>query len=189
MYTLFIPCCRLVIQPASFRSWSFAKRLPARCSFIFRNKKSPTVPGPDCTEDARRCPNGIAHASKACACWVVCGRALSCNRKIARESLPLLQDNVRSHRMQKTNNTSHLIVGGILNRHLPRDKVRRTTSWRNFHRTEHQKPMIGCNRTGAWTVCANVLYFLVGLRKNSIFWKYRSRNIFSWKTPSATFSS
>ena len=25
---------------------------------------SPTVPGPDCTEDARRCPNGIVHAGR-----------------------------------------------------------------------------------------------------------------------------
>ena len=32
VYTLFLQCGRLVIQRASFRSSSFAKRLPARCS-------------------------------------------------------------------------------------------------------------------------------------------------------------
>ena len=31
------------------------------------------------------------------------------------------------------------------------------------HHTEHQKPMIGCNKTGVQTVCTNVLYFLNGL--------------------------
>ena len=60
--TLFIQCGRLVIESASFRSPSFAKRLPARRSFIFG--KSPMVSGPDCTEDTRRCPNGIAHAAR-----------------------------------------------------------------------------------------------------------------------------
>ena len=48
---------------------------------------------------------------------------------------------------------------------IPRDKVLRTTAWGNFqHHTEHQKPMIGCNKTGVRTVCANVLYFLDVLR-------------------------
>ena len=61
--SLFIPCGRLVIQTASFRSSSFAERLPAKC-FILETVKSLTVPGPDCTEDARRCPNGIAHSAR-----------------------------------------------------------------------------------------------------------------------------
>ena len=30
------------------------------------------------------------------------------------------------------------------------------------HHTEHQKPMIGCNKTDARTLCTNVLYFLDG---------------------------
>ena len=30
------------------------------------------------------------------------------------------------------------------------------------HHSEHQKPMISCNKTDAWTVCADVLYFLDG---------------------------
>ena len=59
---------------------------------------SPTVPGPDCTEDARRCLSGIyCSRSKACVCLAACERALSCNRTIPRETLPLLQDNLKSH--------------------------------------------------------------------------------------------
>ena len=114
MYTLFMPNDRLVIQATSFRSSSFAKRLPARCSIIFETGKSPTVPGPDCTEHARRCPNGIAHAARLVStgqyahvrcCTIPC------------ESLPPRQDDLRSHRPAEKYNTSHLTVGGILNRH------------------------------------------------------------------------
>ena len=39
VYTLFISCGHLVIQPASFRSSSSVKHLPTRCSFIFGNRK------------------------------------------------------------------------------------------------------------------------------------------------------
>ena len=39
VYTPFIPYGRLDIQPASFRSSLFAKRLPTSCFFIFENKK------------------------------------------------------------------------------------------------------------------------------------------------------
>ena len=74
--------------------------------WFLKTGKSPTVPGTDCTEDARRCPNGIAHAARL----------------------------VQLHE----------------------------TTFQ--HHTEHQKPMIGCNKIGARTVCANVLYFLDGLR-------------------------
>ena len=63
VYTLFTPCGHLVIQPASFRSSSFAKHLPARCS-ILETGKSQTVPDLDCMEDAQRCPNEIAHAAR-----------------------------------------------------------------------------------------------------------------------------
>ena len=55
--------------------------------------------------------------SKACVCRAVCGRALSCNRTIPRESLPLRQNNPRSHRPAETNDTPHLSAGGTLNRH------------------------------------------------------------------------
>ena len=65
VYTLFISCGRMVVQPASVRSSSFVKRLPAWCApSLLGIGKYPTVPGPDCTEDARRCPNGIGHAAR-----------------------------------------------------------------------------------------------------------------------------
>ena len=35
------------------------------------------------------------------------------------------------------------------------------------HHTEHQKPMIGCNKTGVRTICENVLYSLDGPRISS----------------------
>ena len=42
------------------------------------------------------------------------------------------------------------------------------------HHTEHQKPMIGCNKTGTRTVCANVPYFLDGshMVRSIIFQEY-----------------
>ena len=134
--------------------------------------KSPTVPDPDCTEDARRCPNGIL-THKAC----VCGRALSCNRTIPRESLPLRQDNLRSHRPAK--NEQHLAPHSQPESHsyLCTYEVTRSdvqlhgVTFR--HHTERQKPMIGCKKTGARTVCTNVLYFLDGLRNTlSIVYSY-----------------
>ena len=78
--------------------------------------KSLTMPDPDSTKDARRCRIAIAHAAflvPACSmrtCIVVQ------QNNIPRESLPLRQDNLRSHRPAE-NNTSHLTVCGILNRH------------------------------------------------------------------------
>ena len=108
--------------------------------------------------------------SKACVCRAVCGRALSCNRTISRESLPLRQDNLRTHRPAE--NELHFAPRSRrdsqsaqpcpqLSLNLLRDKIQRTPSWGNFqHHTEHQKLIIGCNKTGARTVCANVLYFL-----------------------------
>ena len=58
--------------------------------------KSPTVPDPNCMEDARRCLNGIAHASRL----VFAGQYtdMHCHaRTIPRKSLPLRKDNLRSH--------------------------------------------------------------------------------------------
>ena len=114
---------------------------------------------------------------KACVCRAVCRCAVSCNRTIPRESLPFRQDNLRSHRLQKTNNTSHLTVGGILNRHRPGHSylctyhVTRSDPQLHeqlFNITQHQKPMISCNKTDARIVCTNVLYFLNGLSKKKI---------------------
>ena len=67
------------------------------------------MPGLDCTEDARRCPHGIAHAGRL----VSTGQYADvhcCARTIPRESLPIRQDNLRSHRPAGN-------VGGILNWH------------------------------------------------------------------------
>ena len=172
VYTLFIPCGRVVIKPASFRSSSFAKHLPAMCSFIFGNRNK--------SDGARFGLYGgcskMSHCSKACVCRAVCGRAFSCNRTIPRESFPLRQDNQDLIGLQKTNNTSHLTVGGILNRHrhdhnylctchVTRSDVQLHEATFQHH-TEHQKLMIGCNKTGARIVCADVLYFLNVLRIN-----------------------
>ena len=63
VYTLFIPCSCLVIQSVSFMSSSFAC-LPARCLSFLETGRSLTMPGPDCMEDAQRCPNGIAQAAR-----------------------------------------------------------------------------------------------------------------------------
>ena len=99
VYTLFIPRDRLVIQPASFKSSSFAKCLSGRCSFIFVNGKN--------SEGARSGLYGIwskmsqwnAHAAQQGLCLPpVGGRALSCNRTFLCESSPLWQDNLRSNR-------------------------------------------------------------------------------------------
>ena len=97
VYTLFIPCGRLVIQPASFRSSSFAKRLPARCS-IFGNRKRSDGARSGMYGGCSKLSQWNCSRSKACVCRTVYGRALSCNRTIPRESLPLRQDNLRSHR-------------------------------------------------------------------------------------------
>ena len=98
VYILFITCGRLVIQPASFRSSSFAKRLPARCSFIFGNRKKPDGARSGLYEGCSKMAQWNCSRSKACVCRAVCRRALSCNRTIPRESLPLRQYNLRSHR-------------------------------------------------------------------------------------------
>ena len=97
VYTLFIPCGRLVIQPASFRSWSFSKHLPARCSFIFGNRKKSGGVRSGLYGGCSKMSQWNYSCSKACVCWAVCRRALSCNRTIPRENLPLRQDNLRSH--------------------------------------------------------------------------------------------
>ena len=47
-----------------FRRSSFVKRYQQGDPSFLETGKSPTVPCPDCTENARRCPNGIAHATR-----------------------------------------------------------------------------------------------------------------------------
>ena len=61
LYTLFIPCvCR---QHSSGLHHLQSIYLQGAPSFLERGK-SPTVAGLDCKEDARRCPNGIAHTAR-----------------------------------------------------------------------------------------------------------------------------
>ena len=136
---------------ASFRSSSFAKRLPARYTLIFGNRKK--------SDGARSGLYGgcskMSQWNCSCVCRAVCGRA------IPRESLSLQQDNLRSHRLAEKNNTSRLTVGGILNLHnhghsylctyhMTRCDVQLHEATFQRH-TEHKKPMIGCNKTGART--------------------------------------
>ena len=151
-----------------------AKRLPARCSFIFGNRKKSDGARSGLYGGCSKMSQWNCSCSKSCVCRGVCRHALSCNRTIPSESLPLQQDNLRFHRPAENKwcLTSHsrwdsqsAQPSPQLSLHLPSDKVRRTTAWGNFqYHTEHQKPMIDCNKTGAWTLCANILYFLDGLR-------------------------
>ena len=97
VYTLFIPCSHLAIQPASFRSSSFAKRLPARCSFIFSNREKSDGARSWLYGGCSKMSQWNCSHSKECVCQAVCRCVWSCNRKISRKSLPLQQDNLRSH--------------------------------------------------------------------------------------------
>ena len=98
VYTLFIPCGCLVIQPASFRSSSLAKHLPGRCSFIFGNQKKSDGTRSGLYGGCTNMSQWNCSCSKACVCRTVYRHALSCNRIIPCESLSLRQDNLRSHR-------------------------------------------------------------------------------------------
>ena len=104
---------------AFFRSSSCVKRLPVRCSSIFGNRKKSDGARSGLYEGCPKMSQWNCSRSKACVCRVVCGRPLSCKRAIPYESLPLRQDNLNLIGLRKTNNTSHLTVGGILNRHEP----------------------------------------------------------------------
>ena len=155
VYTLFIPCGRQ--HSSGLHHW--------RSIYQQGKGRSLTVPDPDFTEDARRCPNGITHAARLMSAGQYAD--VHCS---ATESLPLRQYNLRCHRPAE--NQPHLAPHSRrdsqsaqpwpqLSLHLPCDKVQRTTAWGNFkHHTEHQKPMIGCNKTGAPTVCANVIFWI-----------------------------
>ena len=84
--------------------FSFAKGLPARCTFIFGNRKK--------SDGARSglyggCPNGIALVSAGQYADVQLHARACLFGNITWDLIGL----------QKTNNTSHLTVGGILTRH------------------------------------------------------------------------
>ena len=40
---------------------------------VSRRGESPMVPGPDCVEDGRMCPNGIHHAARSVSAWQYVG--------------------------------------------------------------------------------------------------------------------
>ena len=161
--TLFIPCGCLVIQPVSFGFSSFAKRLPTRYS-ILNKGKSPTVPGPDCTEDARM-SHWNCSRSKACVCRAYADVHCYETEQFHARACLFGKITLDLIGLRETNNTSHLSRRDSqsaqpwpqLPLHLPRDKVRRTTAWGTFqHHTEHQKPMIEWIRlTGPYRLHGN----------------------------------
>ena len=113
--TLFIPCGCLVIQPVSFGFSSFAKRLPTRYS-ILNKGKSPTVPGPDCTEDARM-SHWNCSRSKACVCRAYADVHCYETEQFHARACLFGKITLDLIGLQETNNTSHLTVGGTVNRH------------------------------------------------------------------------
>ena len=84
------------VPPASFRCSSFAKRLPARCSFILVNRKKSDGARSELYGGCSKMSQWNCSCSEACVCREVYGRALSCNRTIPRDSLPLRQYKILS---------------------------------------------------------------------------------------------
>ena len=122
-------------------------RLSARC-FISGNRKKSDGARSGLYGGCSKMSQWNCSRSKDCACRALCGRALWCSRTIPRESLPLRQDNLRSHR--PVENEKHLASHirrdsqsaqrwPQLYLHLPRDKVRRTTTRGKFS-TSHWTP-------------------------------------------------
>ena len=75
------------------------------------------VPGPDCTEGARRCSNGISHTAMLVSAGQYADVHCRATEQFhARACLygKITQDLIG---LQKTNNTSHFTVGEILKRH------------------------------------------------------------------------
>ena len=93
MYTLFIPCSR---QQHSSGFHHLQGIYQQGAPSFLETGKSLMVPGPNCTEDARRCPNEIAHAARLMSARQYADRHCH-NRTTAHESLPLRQDNIKSH--------------------------------------------------------------------------------------------
>ena len=62
------------------------------------------------------------------------------------------QEKVRRCQVRTVHNNSHSY---LCTNHVIRPGVQLHEATFQHH-TEHQKPMIGCNKTGAWTVCANI---------------------------------
>ena len=64
VYTLFIPYSRLLFNQHLSGLHHFRSVYQQGAPSFLGTGKIPTVPGPNCTEDARRCHNGIAHAAR-----------------------------------------------------------------------------------------------------------------------------
>ena len=143
---------------AFFRSSSFAKRLPVRCSFIFGNRKK--------SDDARsglyggcsKMSRWNCSSSKAFVCRAICGRATE-------QFHPKISTACENRITPRTS------LCGILNRHshdhsylwtyhVTRSDVQLHGAI--FKITLNTRNLMGCNKTGAWTVYATVLYFLDG---------------------------
>ena len=135
---------------------SFAKRLPARYSFVFGNRKKSDGSRSGLDGGCSKMSQWNCSRSKACVSQTVCGRALKCNRTLTRESLPLRQENLSSHRPAENEEHLALTVGGILNRHshghsylctyhVTRFDVQLHEATFQYH-TEHQNPTIGCKQ-------------------------------------------
>ena len=92
------------------------KRLSARCSFIFGNRKKSDSTRSGLHGGCSMSQWNCSH-SKACVCQAVCGCALSCNEPFHARTCLFGKITYDLFALQKTNNNSHLTVGGILNRH------------------------------------------------------------------------
>ena len=104
-----VACLFNQVKTASFRSSSFAKRLHARSSFIFRNRKKYEGARSGFYGGSSKLSQWNSSSSRACVCWAVCGRVINYNKC----TVNVTGSNI--FRLQKTNNTSYLTVGGIFN--------------------------------------------------------------------------
>ena len=116
MYTVFIPRDR---RQHSLGLHNLRNVYQQGAPSFLEIGKGPTVSGLDCTEDARICPNGIAHAARLVSdgqyADVICRATEQFHARICFfGKIDLTLDLIG---LQETNNTSHLTVGGILNRY------------------------------------------------------------------------
>ena len=86
-------------------------------SFIFGNGLSPTVPGTDWTEYARRCPNGIANEARLVSAGQYADVHCCATEQLHARACRFGNITLDLVGLQKKNYTSNLTDGGILNRH------------------------------------------------------------------------
>ena len=73
--------------------------------------KSPMVSGSDCTEDVRRCPNGITHAARVVSTGQYADMHCHTTEQFHSKACLFGKITYDLIGLQKTNNTSHLTVG------------------------------------------------------------------------------